>query len=329
MEIMTSTGMSLLPPTQKAGVTRIGVDTPPIAGWDRLGTEDRELLVRLLEEPTEYVHHELFDKADAEQILFGRTAEQMHDVSHFAEDGTLAAGQNGKESHLTTAQEVLLFQRYNYARMQLTRLATWDGPKAFSFEEACLLAAWGRRAAAIRTQIVQANMPLVLAMAKRTRLAGLDPNEMISEGNLALLRSVDKFDCSRGFKFSTYACRAILKSFSRVAMRTARYRGHFPTEFDPSLEKGDFEDRKREDVESRCVQEVQEIMTENRASLSDVERTVIRERFALTAHNSQVKGKTLEQVGTMVGLTKERVRQIQNKALGKLRAVLEEDYLKT
>ena len=51
-----------------------------------------------------------------------------------------------------------------------------------------------------RSQIVEKNIPLVLAMAKRTRLVGVDFNEMISEGNMALLRSVDKFDCSRGFQ---------------------------------------------------------------------------------------------------------------------------------
>ena len=82
--------------------------------------------------------------------------------------------------------------------------------------------AWGHRVLDARSVIVRVNMPLVLAMAKRTRLSSIDFNEMISEGNMALLRSVEKFDCSRGFKFSTYSCRAILKSFSRVAMRASR-----------------------------------------------------------------------------------------------------------
>jgi len=325
---MMTSGMTLLEHAATAGLGRTAAHAPPVAGWSRLDREERELLSRLIAEPIEYVHHELFDKPDAEQILFGRSGARLRDATHFAENGRLAVGQNGRESHLTTAQEILLFQRYNFARMRMARLAEQGRRSALSFEEAGLLLAWARRADAIRTQIVQVNMPLVLAMAKRTRLAGLDPNEMVSEGNLALLRSVDKFDCSRGFKFSTYACRAILKSFSRVAMRTARYRGHFPTEFDPSLEKGDFEDRKREDLELRCIQEVREILAENRAALSEVEQTVIRERFALDAGSLPAKGKTLEEVGTMVGLTKERVRQIQNKALAKLRAVLEENYLR-
>jgi len=162
-------------------------------------------------------------------------------------------------------------------------------------------------------------------MAKRTRLASLDYNELVSEGNFALLRSIDKFDCSRGFKFSTYACRAILKSFSRVAMKAARYRGQFPTEFDPFLEKSDYHDRKRDDTASLCVQEIRDILSENRAALNEMEQTVIRERFALTSgQDGSVRPKTLEQVGQLIGVTKERVRQIQNKALKKIRMTLED-----
>ena len=79
---------------------------------------------------------------------------------------------------------------------------------------------------------------------------------MVSEGNMALLRSVEKFDCARGFKFSTYSCRAILKAFSRVAMRVSRYCGQFPTEFDPAMERSDHIDHLRQGVESDCVDEL-------------------------------------------------------------------------
>ena len=73
---------------------------------------------------------------------------------------------------------------------------------------------WYRTAKGYREQIAETNLALVLAMAKRTRMSEVDFADLVSEGNMALLRSVDKFDCRRGFKFSTYACRAILKAFS-------------------------------------------------------------------------------------------------------------------
>jgi RNA polymerase primary sigma factor len=328
---MTAARTTTLGLRSTAEAARPRVLPSSVGDWTVLDAEDRALLARLHEESLEFVSHDLFEKPDAEAFLFGQVDELTASSTCFQDDGRLRIGTNNGDGHLTAAQEILLFQRYNFARMKIASFIQQSGTvdDAISFEGARYLLAWAHRAEAIRAQIVQANMPLVLAMGKRTRLSGLDPNEMISEGNLALLRSVNKFDCSRGFKFSTYACRAILKSFSRVAMRTARYRGHFPTEFDPSLEKGDFTDRMRDDLEARCVDEIREILSENRASLSDVEQMVIRERFALDALTAPAKGRTLEQVGTMIGVTKERVRQIQNKALAKLRAVLEESYLDT
>jgi len=180
-----------------------------------------------------------------------------------------------------------------------------------------------------RSLIVRLNMPLVLAMAKRTRLSSIDFNELVSEGNMALLRSVEKFDCGRGFKFSTYSCRAILKSFSRVAMRASRYRGKFPAEYDPVMERSDFIDKQRDGLIADCVDELKEIMIGNLAGLSDVEQTVISERFALhmSPMGTMNHPKTLEQVGLIIGVTKERVRQIQNNALKKMRLVLEERVL--
>ena len=145
---------------------------------------------------------------------------------------------------------------------------------------------------------------------------------------MALLRAVAKFDCSRGYKFSTYACRAILKSFSRVATRASRHRGHFPTEFDPDLERGDFLEQRRAAQTDNCIGELRALLDGGDDSLSDVERTVIRARFALEKSDDATdRAKTLEQVGDLIGVTKERVRQIQNKALAKLRAALEDSVL--
>ncbi len=296
---------------------------PPLdADLALLSEADRTLLQRLFEEPWQYVPHELFAKPTAERLLFGKAAREMLPL-----DAPLCDESGGIEPTLTTAQEILLFQQYNFARMRVTGLLEASRGERLAASAVHEVLGWAHRAMVARAHIVQANMPLVLAMAKRTRLNSLDFNELISEGNLALLRSVDKFDCARGFKFSTYACRAILKSFSRVAMRTSRYRGRFPTEFDPTLEKSDFVDRKRDDAQSACVNEIRTILSSNRAELNDIERTVLKERFALDADAPETKGKTLEEVGGLIGVTKERVRQIQNKALAKLRTLLEDDYL--
>jgi len=297
---------------------------PPLdADFALIGEGDRILLQRIHEEPWGFVPHEIFRKSSCERLLFGKSAREM--LPSHAMECTNADG--GIETTLTTAQEILLFQQYNYARKRVVGLMKQYADKRLPASAVHKVLGWARRAMAARAHIIQANMPLVLAMSKRTRLNALDYSDLISEGNLALLRSVDKFDCSRGFKFSTYACRAILKSFSRVAMRTSRYRCRFPTEFDPEMEKSDATEQRHLDVENACVDEIRTILSSNRAELSEVERAVIRERFALDAATTEVRGKTLEEVGEIIGVTKERVRQIQNKALAKLRSILEDEYL--
>ncbi|NLX12259.1 MAG: sigma-70 family RNA polymerase sigma factor [Phycisphaerales bacterium] len=302
---------------------------PTTAQMARLDADNRAALRRLFGEPMEYIDHELFHKSNAEKLIFGKNARLDSEEAFLDDDNlidpTLAHFEEGRT--LTTRHEIELFQKFNYSRMRILSILGQYHGKRMPDSALRELLAWSRRADIQCSLIAQANMPLVLAMAKRTRLNGLDPNELISEGNFALLRAIDKFDCSRGFKFSTYACRAILKSFSRVAMWTSRYRGRFPTEFDPSLEKSNFIERKRDGLKAQCVDEIRDIIDHNRAELNEIERTVIRERFALDAGPERIKGKTLEQVGELIGVTKERVRQIQNKALRKLRDMLEDGFL--
>ena len=305
---------------------------PPKAGTIELGPEDAELLDKLLGEMVEYTDHPRFKERGIEVKLFGAIAKPTaKDSTHFVPPTPLFLPEKQRDGDLptlTTEQEQLFFKRLNFARMQVWKVLKSYAGRRLSAAATRKLLGWAHRALAIRGEIVRLNMPLVLAMAKRTRLSGIDFNELISEGNMALLRSVGKFDCSRGFKFSTYSCRAILKSFSRVAMRTSRYRTKFPVEFDPTLEKSDYMEQKRNGVELDCVSEVKQIIQRNLANLNDVEETVIRERFAISATPADAQmPKTLEQVGQVIGVTKERVRQIQNKALAKIREALEDNYL--
>jgi RNA polymerase primary sigma factor len=144
---------------------------------------------------------------------------------------------------------------------------------------------------------------------------------------MALIRAVDKFSVDRGFKFSTYACRAILKAFSRTALKSSRHKTRFPVEFEPDMEKSDWSDRKRDMVEEDCIDELKQIVDRNLADLTDVESTVIQRRFNWQQQDEHPL--TLEEVGQIIGVTKERVRQIQNKALAKIRMVLEDGVLRT
>jgi len=290
-----------------------------------LTDEQRGLYARIPSE-VDYVDHPSFASRSAEKDFFGDDRQEA-DVpawTHFPEVPEHSSTARSVRRRLKTADEARLFLRYNYARYRLSRLvkAQQRHPTAARARE---MVGWYRRAMKVRAALVRANMALVLAMAKRTRIPNVEFGELISEGNMALLRCVEKFDVSRGFKFSTYCCRAILKSFNRLATKTGRYRQRFPAEYDPEMERSDYDERKHEMRRQHSLEALREILAQNRAELSEVERTIILERFAVGTGG---KRRTLAEVGKIVGLTNERVRQLQNLALGKIRAALDEEYLK-
>src|SRR5207237_67838 len=130
---------------------------------------DRALLARVLSEPVEYIDHQLFRQSNVERILFGEKATLEGRSTYFAEVESVdpAAG-HVDGSALNSAQEILLFQRFNYARMRIARIVGKYKGKAMPTDVVRELLAWAHRAAMARSQIVQANIPLVLAMAKRT-----------------------------------------------------------------------------------------------------------------------------------------------------------------
>ena len=233
----------------------------------------------------------------------------------------------GAPQLMKTPEERIMFLRFNYAKRRLSRLQKKIKKEGLTKERALQFLEWHRRFEHFREYLVRTNLALVLAMAKRTRLGDVDFAEIVSEGNMALIRAVDKFNVDRGFKFSTYACRAILKAFSRTSLKHSRHRTRFPVEFEPDMEKSDWIDKKRDVVEEDCIDELKQIVDRNLAELSDTEQTVIRRRF--NWEQTEENPLTLEDVGKIIGVTKERVRQIQNKALAKIRKLMEEGVLRT
>lgn len=305
-----------------------------------LSKEDEKLLAYLLnpQNPQDYIDSVAFRENEAEKTIYENAPDIQkpdtswyHPVMDDLSPGKHRTVKSTQQVILTGAEEKVLFHQFNYARFRVAELqnVVWQSDERKpTAEQADEILRWYRRSEVIREQIAETNLALVLAMAKRTRMSEVDFADLVSEGNMALLRAVDKFDAGRGYKFSTYACRAILKAFSRQGMKLSKYRQRFPTDFDPKLERSNFLETKRAEFEKDAADEVRRIVLENRADLTDVERTVIEHRFGLESGEGE-KPMTLEQVGQIIGVTKERVRQIQNKAMEKIKLELEAKFLGT
>lgn len=307
-----------------ATATKTAAKTTPAV---RIPSGLRARAEAVLAQPYPYMDSPLFKQRGVEKELFATAIPELPKTDWYQPTREDVLGENtASPTLMKPAEEQLMFRRFNYCKHKLGKLQKKAEKEGLTKESAEELVMWHDRFEHFREYLTRTNLALVLAMAKRTRLGDIDFAEVVSEGNMALLRAVDKFNVDRGFKFSTYACRAILKAFSRTALKHSRHRTRFPVEFEPDLEKSDWSDRRRDAVEEDCIDELKQIVDRNLADLSQVEQTVIKRRF--NWQQADETPLTLEEVGQIIGVTKERVRQIQNKALLKIRQVMEDGVLR-
>lgn len=229
-------------------------------------------------------------------------------------------GPAARTGRVLPSEETLLFKQLHYCGYRLSVLYTRAHRRAGSVtpREYNL---WVDRYHQIRTRLTEGNLGLVYDLIGRSRFELLDREEMVSEGMLALLRAVDTFDPWRGFRFSTYACNAILRAFARAALQDSKRRSKIAGAWDPEFEESDQVDRRRADQRALFAERLQRILHLDSAELTDVEKTVLARRFPGGAAQRQ----TLEEIGRRMRVSKERVRQIQLSAIGKLREAITRD----
>ena len=230
-----------------------------------------------------------------------------------------------------------------------------------------------------RKHMIESNLRLVVKIARRYMNRGLAFLDLIEEGNLGLIRAVEKFDPERGFRFSTYGTWWIRQTIERAIMnqtRTIRLPIHVVKEINVYLRAArslaqelDHEPSAEEIAEllNKPIENVERMLGLNErvastdssmlsdsgktlldtiadqnvpdptdtlqeegvhsnledclSRLSDKQREVVERRFGLHGHSVS----TLEQVGQEIGVTRERVRQIQMDALKKLKRILEQE----
>jgi len=175
----------------------------------------------------------------------------------------------------------------------------------------------------LKNRIVRANLRLVVSIAKRRVTASDSFFDLVSDGNMSLMRAVEKFDYARGNKFSTYASWAIMKNYARTIPDEHKRRDRFRAA-DMEMLQAAPDDRtdetQRKLAESDRLHQVEKFLDR----LEPREQTIIIRRYGL---DHEREPQTLKEVGSALGVTKERVRQIESKALEKLREAAETEAI--
>lgn len=213
---------------------------------------------------------------------------------------------------LTPEGETALFRKMNYLKFKADRARRQIDPETVTaatldrIEE--LLAEAGR----VKNQIVRANLRLVVSIAKRHVRPGQDFFEVVSDGNVSLMRAVDKFDFTRGFKFSTYCSWAIIKNYARTLPEQRLHQERYQTGRDELLGTFAGPDEQEDDFLPAVRATVDRML----AALDEREQVILRQRYGLDGGGEPC---TLDQIGQRLGVSKERIRQLEARALAKLR----------
>jgi RNA polymerase sigma factor (sigma-70 family) len=288
---------------------------------------------RLLDLPLEYIPHPSFeDPAEAAAILAPMPNFEEYEAKRQAMKAPKDVGAELAPLYelplLNKDQEAHLFRKMNFLKFRAAQLRDQfrkDGGedvdpvkvRVQTLDEIEVLLA---DADAVKKLLINANMRLVVNIAKKHIHQAESLFELISDGNLSLMRAVEKFDFGRGFKFSTYASWAIIKNFARSIPDEKNRRERFVTGHDEVFDVAP--DNRGDEHEALATQE-RATHSVNRLLefLEPREREIIRMRAGLDDH---AKGMTLEEIGQQFGITKERVRQLNARAMKKLREVAQE-----
>ena len=223
---------------------------------------------------------------------------------------------------LSREQETHLFRKMNFLKYLAQKLRDQVDPARARAGDLDQIEALQEEALAVKNQIISANLRLVVSIAKRHVGPSNNFFDLVSDGNMSLIRAVEKFDFARGNKFSTYASWAIMKNFARTIPEENYRRDRFVTGHEEMFEAA-ADNRSDEHEQESNQRRMREGVNGMLSKLEPREQKIIVSRFGING----AKEMTLEQLGKELGITKERVRQIEARAQQKLRKIAQEEKI--
>jgi RNA polymerase primary sigma factor len=283
-----------------------------------IGRVIREVrMASILEQKIEYIPNPSFEDSEAAADILAPMPEGPRAVRNFKPPAGLEpylANLYLDSRLLGREQEVHLFRKMNYLKFRAVKLREALDPQRPRASDLDMIDRLLMEALSVKDQLIRANLRLVVSIAKKRAGPNQDLLELVSDGNLSLIRAVERFDFSRGFKFSTYASWAIMNNFAQSFTRERSRRNWFVTGGEEPFESA-VDNRSDEHAAEVEYHKNQETVRRMLGPLDDRERRILVSRFGLDGAEEL----TLQRLGQELGITKERVRQIESRAQAKIR----------
>jgi RNA polymerase sigma factor (sigma-70 family) len=287
-----------------------------------LGEERAQLL---FEQPIDFMDSPEFRKPDAERVILGPPPEVEKKGGRVKPPPGLPPYLASLYSIplLTREEEQYYFRKMNYLKYKAFRLREKIDRSRPRTKDLDQLEAFLSKAVEIKNFLIRSNLRLVVSIAKRHMTPSTNFFEMVSDGNMSLIRAIEKFDYTKGNKFSTYATWAIMKNFARSIPAEYKLLDRFRTGNDEVFQSS--QESRGSQFEEEIVNAKQhQVIMSILEQLDEREKQIIVHRYGLEQGTEPL---TLEQVGSRMGVTKERIRQLESRALTKLRKIAHEEKL--
>jgi RNA polymerase primary sigma factor len=215
---------------------------------------------------------------------------------------------------LAKEEEQFYFRRMNWLKFKAATTRGRLDRRRASLRQIEAVEGLLNEAETVKAILITSNLRLVVSIAKKF----VDPtwsfDELVSEGNLALMRAVEKFNFALGNRFSTYATYAIQRHFYRLSQRGRQFRKRFVAD-DEALKDRAESHPEHEYCSSEQIGLLKELFAGFLAELEPRERKIVVARFGFDGKAPR----TFRELGSQMGVCKERIRQIQSRAMEKLR----------
>lgn len=274
---------------------------------------------RLHAQTIDYMYSDEFDQSGAEKVILGPAPEVDKSNEKVRTPPGLPPYLASLYSIplLTREEEAYYFRKLNflkYKAAQIQEKLDPNRPKARDMDQIEKLL---DESTDVKNFLIRSNLRLVVSIAKRHIRPGGNFFEMVSDGNMSLIRAIEKFDYTKGNKFSTYASWAIMKNYARSIPAEYKVLDRFRTGNDELFFQST-DERESQYREELINQKQHAVIMSILDQLDGREKDILIYRYGLNARNEP---QTLEQVGDRFGVTKERIRQLESRALKKLRRI--------